>query len=206
MRFFGFFVYPIMKTFTISFIISIFLFTTATAHASSTSAPQIYISADIATELTLELIAMDENTHTTMSSLDFGQLLRTDTDLRSSKVCKVLLKVSGTGVPLELVQIASDLAVRGNTDVIPKGAFMMRPAYLAADNGGVGMPPGSQVAGASSVYGRQLLYRDPTGSSRIISVFYTLSGDPSTGASASIPLEQKTGDYSGNIQYTLTTI
>lgn len=182
------------------------MFTAVESQAVSTSAPQIYVSADIASELTLELIAVDETSQVPLASLDFGQLLRTDTDLRSSKVCKVLLKVSGTGTPLELVQIASELAASGEGEIIPKGAFMMRPTYLAQDNGGVGMPAGSQVAAPSPVYGRQLLYRDPTGSTRIISVFYTLSGDPSTGASDFIPLDQKQGDYSGNIQYTLTTI
>lgn len=195
-----------MKLFSISLVAVLMMFSSQAVWAISASAPQVIVSADVVAELELEVIAIDEKTQSPMSSLDFGELLRTDSELLSPRVCRVMLKVSGTGQPLELIQTASELVVQGNSDIIPKGAFMMRPAYLPEDNAGIGMPAGSQVAAPGPVYGRQLLYRDPTGSHRIISVYYTLSGDPTTGATDQIPLTQKEGNYFGNIQYTLTTI
>ena len=165
----------------------------------------VNISADVPFGLTLELKIVDQLTGAQIPSLDFGELVRTGNKFRSSKSFKVFLTVNAAGDPLELTQLGTALARDGGTEKIPNGAFIVKPMYVTSDNTGASQPSGSTVGAVGTAVGTRLLFNDLTGSSRIITLVYTLSGDPNTNATETIPLSQKSGSYSGVIQFTLTT-
>ena len=174
--------------------------------AESTSAGPVTIAARVPAGLTLELTIVDQLTRTERPSLDFGELVRVGEEFRSTTFFKVLLKINTVGDSCELTQTGTPLTRSPGGETIPDGAYFVRPAYDEADNNDAPQPPGSGLGVAGAVVGPRVLYRDPTGSSRVIAATYTLSGDPNTGATEIIPLSQKSGSYSGTVQFTLTTV
>ena len=173
--------------------------------ADSTSEGPINVSAVVPNDLTLEIHIVDQLSSAEKPSLDFGELERVGGEFRAKTFYKVLLTVSGAGDPFELTQNGSALTRSDGTETIPSGAYMMRPGYSETENEGQARPLGSALGDKNTAVGPHLIYSDPTGSQRVTSATYTLSGDPSTEATEVIPLSQKSGTYSGTIQFTLTT-
>lgn len=173
--------------------------------ADTVSGGPIHVSASIPTGLTLEMKIVDQVNGSQMPSLDFGELVRTGEEFRAARFFKVFLNENAAGDPFTLTQIGTPLTRNGGSETIPNGAFIVQPAYAEADNSGNAQPAGSTIGSIGTAVGTRTLFTDATGSSRVITLIYTLSGDPNTGATEVIPLSQKSGSYSGTIQFTLTT-
>ncbi len=191
-----------------SLIFIFFLFLAAPirlAEAASATHGPINVGADIPSGLTLELTIIDQLSGAVVPSLDFGDLIRVGDEFRSSKFFKVLLEVNSVGDPFELTQNGTPLARAGGSETLPPGAYMVQPSFVPADNSGATQPSGSSIGTASSAVGNKLLFSDPSGTGGVLTLVYTLSGDPNTGATEKIFLNQKSGSYAGTVQFTLTT-
>ncbi|MBI4353499.1 MAG: hypothetical protein HY593_06225 [Candidatus Omnitrophica bacterium] len=176
------------------------------AFAASSSVGPIDISATVSSSLSLNVKVVDQATNQEVSSLDFGQLKEEKTQSLAQTSFKVLIKVGPGNGSLQLTQTGTPLTHEAGSAVIPEGAFAVKPTYDAADNSGASQPEGSTVGAAGTAVGTRTLYSDPTGSERVVTLLYTLSGDPSAGAAEVIPAEQKSGAYSGAVQFTVTTV
>ena len=173
--------------------------------AESVSGGPINISATVPSGITLELTIVDQLTGSQMPSLDFGELVRIGDEFRAATFFKIFVKANAAGDPYELVQIGTPLTRSGGTETVPGGSYIVKPEYIESDNLGAAQPLGSAVGARGTTVGARTLFTDPTGSSRILTLTYTLSGDPNTGATELISLDQKSGAYTGTIQFTLTT-
>ena len=172
--------------------------------AISTNAT-LLTSANVPSALTLNVTIIDQTTQSAVPTMDFGDLERVGDEFRSLKLFKVLLEVDTVGDALHVTQIGTPLTRAGGSETIPNGAYISDPKYIDTDNAGKGQPPGSHLDVTQSVVGTRELYSDPAGLRRTLSIFYRLSGDPATGGTQLIPLDQKSGSYSGSIQFTLTS-
>lgn len=182
-----------------------FLLNPAGNAASSTSSGAVNIAASIPSGLTLNVTIVDQVTQSVVPTMNFGELERVGDEFRAAKFFKVLLEVDTVGDPLHVTQVGSALARAGGSETIPSGAYIAEPTYSESDNEGKPQPAGANLDARRSVVGTNEIYSDTSGAKRFISVFYRLSGDPATGGTAAIPLDQKSGSYSGMIQYTLTS-
>ena len=174
-----------------------------TATSSSTGA--VTISASVPSALTLNLTIIDPLTQSAVPTMDFNELERVGEEFRAAKFFKVFLEVDTVGDPLTLTQVGTPITRTGGSETIPSGAYVVDPTYSEADNNGKAQAPGSQLAARQSVVGTHEIYNDPNGAKRTLTIFYYLSGDPATGGTQIIPLDQKSGAYSGSIQFTLTS-
>ena len=189
-------------------IFALFLFLAApvrVAEAASATQGPINVAADIPSGLTLELTIIDQLSGAVAPSLDFGDLVRVGDEFRSSKFFKVLLKVNSVGDPFELTQNGTPLTRTGGSETLPSGAYMVQPSFVPGDNSGAAQPSGSSIGTAGTAVGNKLLFSDPSGTGGVLTLSYTLSGDPNTGATEKILLNQKSGAYAGTVQFTLTT-
>ena len=182
-----------------------FIFFAEATDASTLSTGPINVSASVPTGLTLDMRIVDQLNSAQVPSLDFGELIRTGDEFRAARFFKVYLTANVAGDPFVLTQLGTPLARSGGSETIPNGAYIVKPEYVDSDNSGSSQPTGSTIGTRGSAAGTRTLYTDPTGSSRVITLTYTLSGDPNTGATEIIPLSQKSGPYSGTVQFTLTT-
>ena len=178
---------------------------TSIVSAQTTVGGPIHVSAVVPAGLMLELTIIDQLTNAEVPSMDFGELVRNGDEFRAARFFKVLLNTNVAGESYQLTQNATPLTRNGGAETIPEGAFIVKPAYVETDNFGLTLPIGSSVGAVASAIGTRPLFSDPTGSSRVLSLTYTLSGDPNTGATEVIALSQKSGSYSGTVQFTLTT-
>ena len=190
--------------FSASGLLAFFLFSPV-SRADSTSQGPINVSAVVPSGLTLEMHIVDQLSSAEKPSIDFGELERVGDEFRSKTFYKVLITVSGAGDPFELTQTGSSLTHNGGSETIPSGAYIVKPGYSEADNENLARPLGSTLGNTVTAVGPHLLYSDPTGSRRVTTALYTLTGDPSTEATQIIPLSQKSGTYAGTVQFTLTT-
>lgn len=163
------------------------------------------VSAEVPSSLELVVTIRDALTNAVVPTMAFGELLPDTGDYRARTFYLVTLQVFAGGNAHEVSQNGTLLSRNEGGETIPSGAFNVSPFYDSAVNSGLPQPPGSAVSSAGSAVGLKLLYSDPSGNNRTVSAFYTLSGDPNTGATQQIPLSQKSGAYSGAVQFTLTT-
>ena len=180
-------------------------FLNSKSQAASTSTGAVSISASIPSGITLNVTILDQLTQTAKPTLDFGELVRVGNEFRSETFFKVLVEVDTVGSSFHLVQVGTPLVRNGGSETMPSGAYIVEPIYQDTQNDGKPQPTGSTIGKRQSVVGTQELYTDPTGSKRVLTAIYHLSGDPITGGKEIIPLDQKSGSYSGTIQYTLTS-
>lgn len=184
------------------FVVSLLASPEAGAGAISTNAT-LLTSATVPSALTLNVTVIDQVTQSAVPTMDFGDLERVGDEFRSGKLFKVLLEVDTVGDPLHVTQVGSALTRVGGSETIPNGAYIADPTYNEADNDGKPQPPSSHLDVRQTVVGTHEIYSDTAGSKRTLAIFYRLSGDPVTGGTAIIPLDQKSGAYSGTIQFTL---
>ena len=175
------------------------------SRAGSATTGAVTIAAVVPPALTLNVTIIDQVTQAAVPTMDFGELERTGDEFRAAKFFKVFLEVDTVGDPLNLTQIGTPLTRSGGSETIPNGAYIAEPTYNETDNGGKPQPPGAHLDIRRTVVGTHEIYTDPAGSKRTLSIFYRLSGDPATGGTQIIPLDQKSGAYSGTIQFTLTS-
>jgi hypothetical protein len=166
----------------------------------------VNVTAQVPSDLTLDMRIVDQLTTGQVPTMDFGELVRVGDEFRARTFFKVYLRINTVGQACELSQLGTPLARNSGTEIMPAGAYMATPAYEQAQNSNQQIPSGAKLGALGKVGGTLLLYSDPTGSSRTVTVTYTLSGDPITGATEVIPISQKSGSYSGTVQFTLTTL
>jgi hypothetical protein len=191
-------------TFCIFFLFLLALSFASGVHAINFTAGPVIVAAEIPSGLALKLTVVDQLTGSAVPSLDFGILARSENDYRAERFFNVLLNVNTAGSAYELTQISTPLTRTGGSETIPSGAFFVKPIYESEDNAGLSLPLGANLGVAGSAVGSRLLFSDPTGSARSFRSRYTLSGDPITGATETIPLSQKSGAYAATVQFTLT--
>lgn len=171
------------------------------AEAATFTRGPILTSAVVPNMLSLNVLVLDAATDAPLSSLDFGRLSAAGNELGSTRAFRVLLQVNAQGSPYEVRQEASPLQRSGGEEMLPLGAFLAQPLYLETDNAGQTAPAGARLGAADSVENLQSVYLDPSGSNRTVSVLYQMA--PAGGQA--IPVHQRSGDYTGTIQYTLVT-
>lgn len=192
-----------MKRF-VFLVLALLSFSSQVFAASATQGP-ITVAADIPSGLTLDMTIIDQLSGAVVPSLDFGDLVRVGDEFRSSKFFKVLLKINSVGDPFELTQNGTALTRSGGAETMPSGAYIVKPTFEAAENNGAAQPSGAAIGSTGSAVGNKILYTDPTGTGGVVTLTYTLSGDPNIGATEKIQLNQKSGSYAGTVQFTLTT-
>ncbi len=180
------------------------------AWADSASKAGIEVSARVPSALTLNIRIIDEYNNKEKPSIDFGELERIGDEFRAKVTYKVLIDVNANGDGYEVRQLGSQLIRNGGSEAIPNNTYICRPLYQESENiysdpTDAGLPPTAKVGEWGTTIGDKLLFDNPGGKRRTITTRYTLSGDPNTGASDIIPISQKSGSYSGTIQFTLTT-
>lgn len=175
------------------------------AVAGVTTNAVLLTSATVPSNLTLNLEIIDETTQAAVPTMNFGDLERVGNEFRSTKLFRILLNVDTVGDPLVVTQIGSPLVRTGGFEIIPSGAYIVEPTYSEEDNNGKTLPGTAIVGARTSVVGTHETYSDTAGSKRTVSIFYRLSGDPATGGTEIIPLDQKSGAYTGTVQFTLVS-
>ena len=188
-------------------LLSAFYFLAPDAYCGvSLSSGPISASATIASEFTLKIRIEDQVTKAITPTMNFGELVRVnDNELRAATFFKVYIELDTLGAASHLTQTASPLTREGGSETMPNGAYIVQPTYDPADNGNLQQPSGSNLGKRQSAVGTEEIYTDPTGSHRTVTSLYFLSGDSTIGATEPITLNQKSGAYSGTIQYTLTS-
>lgn len=174
-------------------------------YAASISKGPVNVKATVPSGITLQMRIVDQLTGAEVPSMDFGDLGQVNEEYRAAHFFKVYLTVNAGSTSFDLTQNATDLLRSGGAEVIPSGAYMMKPEYIESDNDNLPKPPSAAPGQRTTAVGNHLLFRDPTGLTRVVTTTYTLSGDPATGATSIITLGQKSGSYNGTVQYTLTT-
>jgi hypothetical protein len=185
----------------------------ALAGAGSTFGP-VPISAVVAEDLSLT-VTMRQNDFAgpLVTSMNFGELVDIGTGtLRSSPTSTtgtgavaVFLSANSQGAPYQLLQTGT--ALNNGSATIPAGASTVVPVYAAADNGGAAMPAGATLGTAGTwVASNKVLYSSETGTAagRTIQAIYSITDDPSAGATTGVPLDQPGGTYNGTVTFTMT--
>ncbi len=199
-----------MKPFTKSLFVSVLLSAIILSlkftfcEAAGLNADPIQTTASVSNQLTLNVRIFDGASGAEIPSLDFGELQISGDELKSNRYFKVLLQASAQGESYEITHQASDFVRSGGTETIPAGALAVEPYYSAAENGGAAIPLGAKIASSGPAKNVPVVFSDPSGSSRVISMLYTLSSK-TAGSTEKIPVNQRSGAYSGTIRYTLTT-
>lgn len=188
--------------FLLSFVM---YFAMKSAGAASLTAGPINVSADIPSGFSMQLTIVDQLTGATVPSMDFGELSRVNDEYRATRFFHVFLKINTAGNGYELTQLSTPLTRSGSADTLPNGAFFVKPFFESADNGGVSAPAGATLGAVGTAVATQLIFKDPTGSTGVVRLRYTLTGDPALGATQVIPVGQKSGSYAATVQFTLTT-
>ena len=91
---------------------------------------------------------------------------------------------------------------------IPTGAYTVTPVYAPADNGGVTIPAGAVLQPPGPVWLKTTLYYSgATGEARTVQLIFGISGlDAAAGGTASVPIDQPLGNYTGTLTLSLTTV
>lgn len=179
----------------------------AGAVVGSTLNRPVNVSASIPSELTLDMRIIDQRTNSQVPSMDFGDLLRSGDEFRAQTFFKVYLTIYSVGISCVLSQTGTPLTLNSGTDTIPKGAYIAKPEFEASENSNQARPGNTEIGvHGSAAQNNMLLFKDPDGRKSVITVTYTLTGDPITQATEVIPVNQKSGAYSGTVQFTLTTV
>ncbi len=194
-----FFVFIALSLFSFGFMAS-------TAYAQTLSSGAITTSATIASEFTFKITVENQNPVATTTTMNFGELVRAnDSELQAATFYKVYAELNTLGAPSHLTQTASALTRSGGSETIPNGSFVMKTTYEPADNAGQAQPTGVTMLPVQTAVGTKEIYADPTGSHRVVTILYYLTGDPTLGATEKISFDQKSGSYSGIVEYTLVS-
>ena len=181
--------------------------------ATATSGP-FTTSASVSGTLTLTtVIKKNSSTGATITTMDFGQLTDIGTGtLRSSATgttgtgaADMFITANSHGLPYTITQTGT--AMSNGSTTLPAGALTVVPVYAAADNGGATMPTGASLGSAGTwVSTNKVLYTSETGTAamRTIQAIYSVTDDPTAGSTASVPLNQAAGTYSGTVTITVT--
>ena len=172
------------------------LFTGRDTRAAGASLGPLTTVAVVPSTLSLDMTILDA-AGSQASSLDFGQLSRTADTFGSNRLFRVVLSVSGQGVSYEIRQDVSPFTRNGGNEAIPEAAFLVRPLYLESENSGLSIPSGAQLAPEGPASGTRTLFSDPTGSSRTISLAYSMA--------SGVPFGLPSGSYTGTLQFTLVS-
>lgn len=185
------------------------------AHAATATSGPYTISAQVSNTLTLSVVLKkNSSTGATITSLDFGTL-QTFTNpttggqtLRSSTAGSTgtgsvvaLVSANSHSLPYSIKQTGT--ALSNGTTTIPAGACTFVPVYAAADNGGLA---NTNTLGSpqSWVGADKTIVTSTDGSMRTYQVHYSITDDPSAGATAAVPVNQAGGTYNGQVTFTAT--
>ncbi len=211
------------------FIVMVFTLAVSPAFAGSVSSSPIPVSASVDGSLTLTVALFKDSlsgpTGPQISAINFGQLqVFTNTStggqtLRSSDTgtgavmggAVALLSANSHGAHYTISQTGT--ALTNGTDTVPSGACRMVPVYSTGDLLG-GNPQGSIPAGAS--VGSPATWVSSTGNTiynsessnaavRIVQAHFSVTDDPTTGATAAVPTSQPGGSYGATVTFTVVS-
>jgi hypothetical protein len=133
-----------------------------------------------------------------------GKTLRSDD---TGGMGEVIAMITANSHQAQYTITQTGTALTYGTNTMPTGACTVTPAYATADNGGLAKPAGATVAAGGSWVGARTIYTSEAAPSamRTIQAHYSITDDPAAGATASVPLNQAAGAYSGTVQITVTT-
>lgn len=178
------------------------------------SSDPIIIVTSIDGTLTLT-VAMHKNNSggALVSSMDFGVLEDIGTHtLRSSSTgttgtgaVAVFITTNSHGAPYSVTQTGT--ALSNGAVTLPAGACAVTPVYSTFDNGGAALPSGASLGTPGTwVATNKILYQsDSAGALRTFQAYYSITDDPSAGASSFVPMDQAGGTYTGTVTITATS-
>lgn len=173
---------------------------------TSTTTPILTI-AEVPTSFTINLSVQDAATGQSLPNMDFGKLSQDNSALVPERQLKVLASVNAAGMPYDLSQNSSSLVRQQGMEEISNDALVVRPVYEESVNGGQNLPAGAKVAAVGTGSTVRNLYTDPTGQPRVISIYYSIAGENSQVAqSKPLSSDQRSGSYTGQVQFTLTSL
>ena len=191
------------------------VFACVPSFAASTSFGPVSVSASVDTSLALSVVMKKNDFNgATVSNMDFGKLVDIGTGtLRSSPTSTtgtgavdVFLTANAHGTPYTITQTGG--ALSNGTVNLPSGACTVVPVYAAEDNGGAAKPSGAAIGSPGSwVSNNKVIYASEAGvaAARTVQAIYSITDDPTAGATTGVPLDQPGGNYNTTVTFTLTT-
>lgn len=182
--------------------------------ASATSFTQAAeVHAKVNPDITLEIIIIDKLYNRITQTMDFGDLQKVGEEYRSATYYQVQITAAANTDPFEVRQSATALVRSGGFETIPTGAYIAKIPTLdlittiSGDQQTQGAPAGAKVGETGTAVRDILIYQsdDRDNKKVMIPVDYTLSGDSALKATQIIPINQKSGSYSGTVMFTITS-
>jgi hypothetical protein len=148
--------------------------------------------------------ALEKMTFTAPGNLVYKEIR--SSDATGIAAFAVVLVANTQRVPYTITQTGTALTSGVNT--IPNGSSVVTPVYTIQDNAGATLPAGASIGSPGSwVSTNKTLYSSgPSGASRAIQAIYSITGDPTAGATATVPVDQPAGAYASGITFTMTTV
>ncbi len=204
------------KTLAVSMVMVMALVcVTPFAQAATSVQGPFTVSAVVPSALTLTVVLKKNDfAGAVITSMNFGNLVdigtgtlrSTATGSTTTGAVATFLSASSQGLPYSITQTGTPMSNGAST--LPAGACIVKPVYAAGDNGGLTMPAGASLGtgGTWTSVSPKLIYQSEAGvaQGRTIAAFYSVTDDPSAGASAGVPTSQAAGTYSGTVTFTLT--
>lgn len=188
------------------------------AFAATATTGALSISAQVDSTLTLSVILrQNSSTGTVISAMNFGtlqELVQTSgaRSLRSSTAgstgtgnVTAMITANSHGLPYVIRQTGT--ALSNGVTTLPTGACTVVPVYAIDDNNGQSRPAGSLMGIAGSwVSVDKTLYASESGTAQVrtIQAIYSITDDPTAGATAAVPISQAGGTYNGTVTITVT--
>lgn len=185
------------------------------AFAAQASTGPIVTAANVGGGLSLQVVIRKNNSAgAIITSMDFGQLEDIGTGtLRSSATgstqtgdAVAFITPNAHGLPYTVTVDGTQMS--NGTTTLPDGALCVAPVYATQDNGGASQPAGSVLGSAGSWVGTgKVIYQSESGvaEGRTVQGHFSITDDPAAGSTASVPLSQAAGDYTGTVTITVTT-
>ena len=199
------------KIFTIAVVMTLALGLSQISWAA-TQSQSVTASASVQSALNLQVTITETvngtQSSTPLSAMNFGQLTANQfggMDPASGRFFTVYLTGQTQTLPYVISQTGAALSNGATT--LPTGAQFVVPVYNPSDNGNATLPAGA-VLGTNGTWvaTNKTLYdsENTNAQARTIQAQYYLRGDPALGAGNFIPSSQASGNYTGQITYTIT--
>ncbi len=187
---------PLKLSAILPLLITSLLFTGVPVRATAASIGPVNALAVVQGQLSLDMTLLDAS-GSPASSLDFGPLSKSTDTFGSNRLFRVILRVNSQGVSYQIRQDTSPFTRSGGNEMIPNDAFLVKPLYSESENFGLSIPPGAELAAEGPAFGSRAIFKDPSGSSRSISLVYSMENG--------VPSDLPSGSYTGTLQFTLVT-
>lgn len=178
---------------------------TMPGYAETITAPDITVSADVASAFTISVDLRDDDLGagypdiTPDTAMDFGTLVEENGILVTQDPVVAFINVVNTDRTAYTINSSITDTLTDGANEIPDGAFVVNV------NKTVGADPGTIPYASGTAVGDHTIYASGgTNPTVQVEAHYTISGDPSLGATEFVPLDQPAGSYATTLQLSAT--